>query len=227
MNRVSGIVRMYMRDKTFLMTPWLIVSISFLANLTIGYLFRDEPIYTGGIASIYIYMLVMGLVLLPQTFPFAIGLSTRRTDYFWGTTATITGTSVVFSIVLLLLSLIESKLTGGWGVDLHFFHLPYFNDGPAWAQLWIFFALLMNMFFLGFAISSVHRRFGKSGLWIFMIAAFVVVTVALFLCGYYGWWGDIFSWLAAQTAFQLSLWMFALAVLYAIVAYMLLRKATV
>jgi len=228
MNRVTGVMKIHMRDKTMLYLPWVIMSFSFIVNLVIGLLVQEgEGIYTGGVASIYVYMLVAGLVMLPQTFPFALGLSVRRKDYFWGTTAVIALASVAFSFALFLLSVVESSWTDGWGVDLHFFKLPYLNDGTFFEQLWIDFSLLVNLFFLGFAISSVHRRFGKNGMWLFTIIAFVALSVVSFFCTYYEWWGDIFLWLAAHTAFQLSLWMFVLTIIYALAAYFLLRRSTV
>ncbi|MEF3303819.1 hypothetical protein [Paenibacillus sp. GYB003] len=227
MNRIAGVVKIHLQDKSLIYMPWLIVSISFVANLTIGLLISDrEPMYTGGIASLYVFMLVFGLIVLPQTFPFALGMSVRRTDYFWGTAAVIAAASAVFSVLLLLLAVVESEWTAGWGVDLHFFKLPYLNDGPALAQLWIFFSCLLNMFYLGFAISSIHRRFGKKGMWIATAVSFVIFTVVSYVCTYNEWWGDIYLWIAAHTMFQLSLYMFAGAVVYALASYALLRRAS-
>ncbi|TDF92744.1 hypothetical protein [Paenibacillus piri] len=229
MNRVNGVIRMHLRDKgSLLYMPWLILCFSFVVNLIIGAMMReDHGLYTGGISSIYIYMLVIGIITVSQTFPFALGMSIRRKDYFWGTTAVIVGTSALSSVLLLLLGFAESELTGGWGVHLHFFKLPYLNDGSAFAQLWISFALQVHMFFLGFVISSVHRRFGKTGTWILALVMLLVGTVGSFACTYYGWWLPMFGWIAAHSAFQLTLWIFALAIVYAIASYSLLRRATV
>lgn len=231
MNRIPGVVKLQLRDKTMLYMPWMIVSISFVVNVLIAvFLAADnqtEGIHTGGLASLYVYMLVAGLVLPPQTFPFALGLGVRRKDYFWGTTAVMAAISALFSLLLLLLSFIEEDLTGGWGVNLHFFKLPYLNDGPVFAQLWIFFSCQLHMFYLGFAIAAVYRRLGKKGLWTLALVSFVVFTIASYVCTYFGWWGDIFGWLAAHTAFELSLYAFVGAVIYAGISYALLRRATV
>lgn len=226
MNRITGVIYMQLRDRTILYLPWLIVSISFLVNLVIGYMMsEEESFYTGGISSLFVYMFVIGIVMLAQTFPFALGFSVRRRDYFWGTAAAIASVSAAFAVILLVLGYVET-FTNLWGVGLHFFKLPYLNDGPAVVQLWIFFAVLLNMFYLGFVISSVHRRFGKKGTWTLMIALFIAFTVTSYLCTFNGWWGSIFSWFASQTAFELSLWMFVGAVLYALVSYGVLRRAT-
>ncbi|TMV46618.1 hypothetical protein FE783_25240 [Paenibacillus mesophilus] len=229
MNRIYGVMRMQLRDKFFLIyMPWIVMLSSFLVNIFVGVLLDGKTtIYTGGIMSIYCYMFVAGILILVQTFPFALGLSVRRTDFFWGTTAVVAGVSVLSAIALFLFAFVESNLTNGWGVDVHFFHLPYLNDGSAAAQIWIFFSILLNMYFLGFLISSVYRRFGKAGMWVGSIVSILLFSAGTLVCTYYGWWGGIFGWLIGYTAFELALWMFAGAVLYALISYLLLRKATV
>ena len=61
------------------------------------------------------------------------------------------GVSAAWAILLWVLSLIEGYLVPNWGVDLHFFHLPYLSNGSPVAQLWVFFVVMLLMFFLGFA----------------------------------------------------------------------------
>lgn len=228
MNPITNVMKMYAKDKlTWLYLPWLILFFSFTVNLVIGFLTGGkEAIYTGGVVSIFIYMLVMGMVLLIQFFPFAIGLSVRRTDFFLGTVVTTVIVSAGSSIVLLLLSFVE-QWTGAWGVKLHFFHLPYLNEGSVIEQLLIYFILMLNMIFLGLCISSVFRRFGGSGLIILFAIVFVLGSIGSFLCTYYGWWLDIFYWLSDHTAFTLSMWTVPLIVIYILVSFLFLRRATV
>ncbi|GAA3404070.1 hypothetical protein ACFFNY_02440 [Paenibacillus hodogayensis] len=229
MNRIQGVIRIHLRDKlSILYLPWIIMMISFAVNLIIGLLLRgEEVIYTGGIASLYVYMFVIGILTLSQTFPFALGFSVRRKDYFWGTLLLMVGISAVFSAVLLLLGMTETHVIAGWGVGLHFFDIPYLNDGPALARLWVPFVLLLHMFYLGFVISGVFRRFGKLGLWSVMLVMLVLFSVGIFACTYYGWWGTVFAWFAANSMVQLSLWLFALALVYMLVSYSLLRRTTI
>lgn len=136
-------------------------------------------------------------------------------------------TSAGFSLLLFLLSIVETKLTSGWGVQLHYFHLPYLNDGTVLEQLWIYFMILLHMFYWGFVISSIFRRFGRSGLFIFAAVMFILYSVAGLLMTYYQWWVDVFNWLASHTAFELALWSMPLTVLYALLSFWMLRKSTV
>lgn len=229
MNRITSVIKMHSRNKfTWFFFPWIILLSSFVINLFISFLIGGKTaIYTGGLASIYLYMLVVGIVTLRDSLPFALGFSVRRTDYFLGTVGMVAAVSAVTAILLLLLSLTESELIRGWGVELHFFHLPYVNDGPLIGQLWIYFVVMVHMYFLGFAIASVYQRFGRIGMYVFFIAAFLLVSVCTYAFTYFNWWGDIFRSLSQYSAFELASWMVLAIAAYALVSYELLRKATV
>lgn len=226
MNRVVGIIKTHLADKlTWLILPWLILGISFACNLIVGSL-ADEKIYTGGLASIYIYMLVVGIGSVGQTFPFLIGFCTRRKDYFLGTAATIAIISFLSAIVLLLIGYVERE-TGQWGMELYFFNVKYLSDGPLLERFWILFTLMINLFFCGFAISSIHRKFGRNGLYFFFIALSVVMTVASYLITLNEKWKPIFGWMADISVMELANGLFLGTLIYVLFSYLLLRRATV
>jgi hypothetical protein len=228
MNRISSVIKMQLKDKwSWVFIPWLILLFSFAINFTIALLMKEnEDMYTGGLASMYIYMLVAGIVTLSQTFPFALGLSVRRTDYFWGTAIMIALISAVNTILLYLFSLLE-QLTGSWGIQLRFFNLPYLNEGPAIGQLGMHFIVMVHCFFLGFAISSVHRRFGVKGMYILTAIVLLLISVGTFLFTNYRWWDDIFRFVSQYSASELALWMVPALAFYMLMSYLMLRKATV
>ncbi|WP_028544361.1 hypothetical protein [Paenibacillus taiwanensis] len=227
MNRIAAVIKMHSRDKwSWYVLPWLILLLSFFVNFIIAYAINDEGFTSGGMGSIFIYLFVMGVICLGQTFVFAISLSIRRKDYFLGTAASIAIVSVISAVILLLLGTLEQG-TGGWGFNLHFFHVAYLNDGTIFQQLWIYFSFLLHLFYCGFVISSLHRRYGRNGLYVFFIASFVIGAAGSYLLTYFSLWLDIFSWIGQYTVFQHSLWICALTVLYAGISYLLLRKATI
>ncbi len=226
MNRVAGIIRTHLTDKwSWLFLPWIILMSSFFCNLVIAGAAGDK-IYTGGLASIFIYMLVLGILSVGQTFPFIIGFGARRKDYFLGTTATITIISIAASVILLLVGYIETQ-TDGWGVDLHFFHLPYVSDGNVITRTWVLFSFMINFFFMGFTISCIHRKFGRNGLYAFFILAAIIITLSVYLISSYGNWDAIFDWFAETSAAQFASGMFILTLVYIGLSYLMLRKATV
>jgi hypothetical protein len=226
MNRITAVARTHLTDPfNWLAMPWLIMSFSFIINLVLGIFFVDEAMYTGGIASIHIYMLVIGIINVTQTFSFAIGFSVRRSDYFLGTAATIVAVSLANAVLLWLMGLIETA-TDGWGADLHFFHLPYMSDGTAIEQMWFQFAVMLCCFFIGFLFPCVYRRFGRMGLYAFFTAIVAVISIGMFFIGYYEKWGALFEALSGLTAVALAGWAFALALLLALGSYLMLRRST-
>lgn len=229
MNHIVGVLKMHSRNKlAWFFVPWFVLLISLAVNLFIGLLLNGKTtIYTGGLASIYTLTFVVGIITLRDTFPFALGFSVRRIDYLLGTIFMVLATSLVTALILLLLSLIENNVTANWGVNVHFFHLPYINDGSLIEQFWVYFVPLVNLYFLGFAIGSVYRRFGSTGIWIFVGVAFLLVSTFVLLATYLLWWGTLIAWLSQYTAFEIACWLVPLTLVYMLISYALLRKATI
>lgn len=224
---VKGIVNMHLRDRiSWFLIPWCIMTSSFLINLIIAGTMNDDQIITGGLASIYIYSMVSGIVAVNHTFPFALGLSVRRRDYFTGTMMMILAVSIVTSIVLTVLSYIEDA-SNGWGVRLFFFHLPYVTDGNAFQQFIVFFSFLLFMYLFGFVISSLFRRFGRTGLLVAAIVSLIIGTVLVFAIIHLGWWRDIFDFFDGRSAFNIALLLLPVTIVCSLVSYALLRRSTI
>lgn len=229
MNRILNVVALMTKDKmSWFFLPWIIVGSSFVINIIIAILIGGKsPIYTGGMSSIYIYMLVVGALCVAGPFPLALGFSARRRDYYLGTTGLAIAISAAWATVLWVLSIIEGHLIPNWDLDLHFFHLPYLSDGSPLAQLWVFFVAMLLMFFLGFVPASIYQRFGRTGMYILFGAAGLFVTLFSFFSTYLTWWPSIGTWLVHQTALDLAWWLVPVIAVCALASYMLLRKATV
>jgi hypothetical protein len=225
MNRISVVMKMYAKDKpTWFIVPWGVLSLIFILNWIISSLI-EQPMYTGGLSYFLIYFMVVGITSLVYTFPFALSFSVRRKDYFIGTIAMIVSVSAFCSIILTLLALVEKSLHG-WGTDLHFFALPYLSDGSFLEQLWIYFASLLHLFFLGSVIAGIYLRFSGKGVYVFFTILLLISTVISFLASRNGWWVDMFTWFKVQTAFEVATWMGLVAIIYALATFFLLRKAT-
>jgi hypothetical protein len=212
------------------------------------------PVYTGALAVFYFVMLIEAIRTVIGTFPFAVGFGTRRRDYLLGTLAWGVAVCAAWAILLGLLSLIEANVIKNWGVGLHFFHLPFFSDGSplrqfCWSyyhdrycaqsdpnylsggsplgQFWVYFALLLFLYLLGLLLGSIYQHFGRTGEFILFGIAFLLLSVFVLVSTYWHWWGAIFGWLAQQSAATLGLWLVPLMACFALVSYVLLRKATV
>ncbi|WP_127532302.1 hypothetical protein [Paenibacillus kobensis] len=230
MNRISAVIRMQLRKKLLVFAmPWLILGSSFVVNLLIAMtspMPDGEGFYTGGIASIFVYLLIQGIITPIQTFPFTLGLGIHRSDYYWGTALATTYILFLFSLGLFLLSIIEGTWTDHWGVDLHFFDLPYWSDGSLLNRWWNPFALLLNQFWLGFMISSFFKRFGKTGMLIATIASIVIGTLGLYIVSYQNWWPSIGEWFSNRTMAEITLWTLPVTFVFAALSKLFVRRTT-
>jgi hypothetical protein len=257
MNRIASVIVMHARDRwTWFLGPWIVLGSTFaivwFIALPIDLLWGGTTlVYTGALACIYIVMLLEGVATVIGTFPFAVGFGTRRRDYLLGTLAMAVAVCAAWAIVLGLLSLIEVALIPNWGVNLHFFHLPFFSDGAllrqfCWGdtqcaqsdpnylsggsslqQFWVSFVLLLFLYLLGLLLGSIYQRFGRTGELLLFGIAFLLLSVFVLLSTYWHWWDAIFGWFARQSAATLGLWLVPLMACFALVSYLLLRKATV
>jgi len=228
MNAVRTVVKMHSRGISIWFLLPSVLLIQFLATLIVILIILlfggTTPFYPGGLVAICTLMFLLGIMSLNDTFPFALGFGVRRTDYVLGTTVMAVAVSAVAAVLWLLFSLLES-VTGGWGVELHYFHLPYFNDGSLIEQFWVYFVVLANMYFLGFVIGSIYQRFGRASTLIFLLIVFLLMSIFSFVWAYLRWWGAIFHWFSQFTAFELALLLLPLTAFYLLVSYLLLRRA--
>lgn len=227
MNRIAGVARLQLKDKwSWIFLPWVIVLSSFAVNLIVfASVGSEQENYTGGVASIFIYLFVVGVLAIPQTLSFALGLSVRRSEYYWGTAGLATFLSAVFAIVLAVFSIVERE-TDGWGVRLNFFRVSWLSDGSVAGWTWIMFVAFLNMFFSGFLLTAWKRKFGLYGLYALIVALSLIAGVAVVLCTYYERWDDLQRWLQPLSAVELFSWLAIPAAIYATLSYFLLRRTT-
>lgn len=229
MSAIRTVVNIYTRGKwTWFFLPWIGLLAQFFVSQIVILLVRlfggETTVYPGGFIAICVIMFVVGLVGVNDTFPFALGWSCRRTDYFLGTTVIAVAVSVLTAVLWLLSSLLE-VVTGGWGLELSYFHLPYLTTGSLIEQLWIYFVVLANLDFLGCIIGSIYQRFGRAGILLFLLVIFLLLSLFSLIWTALRWWGALFQWFSQFTAFELALLLLPLTALYLLVSYLLLRRA--
>ncbi|OPA79438.1 hypothetical protein BVG16_10220 [Paenibacillus selenitireducens] len=228
MNRAAGVLKMHFQDKFgYLYLPWIILLSSFTVNIIVGILVNEEKgFYTGGLMSIYVYMFVMGIVVVAQSFPFALGFSVRRSDYYLGTVGLIVVLSGIFSALLTLFSWVE-VLTNGWGVKLGFFHLPYLSSGSYVQQFLVYFLAMLFICLNGFVTGSYSKRFGKTGTFTLFIVLFLLGSLFSLAMSYYDGWADLFQWFVGKTALDLAVRSMPVSIIFAALSYLFLRRVTV
>jgi multisubunit Na+/H+ antiporter MnhG subunit len=91
----------------------------------------------------------------------------------------------------------------------------------------VWFSFVFLPFLLGLLFGSVYQRLGRTGVYIALGIAFLLLSLFVVVSSYWIWWGAIFGWLAQQTAATFGVWLVSPIVFFALASYALLRKATV
>ena len=228
MKTMVNVARYHAVDRqNFLMVPWAIVTFSFLVNLVIAAVAPSpQGSYTGGVASIYIFVLVCGALTMTRSLPFGLMLGVSRRVYYLGTALLMVALGAVYGLGLTVLQVIE-RASGGWGLSLHFFRIPWIMDGP-WYQTWLTSFVLLVLFFLyGMWYGLVYRRWSLLGLVTFigaqMLAALAVV-VAVSLTSNWHAFGHFF---AALTVPALTGVLAALALTMGLGGLSTIRRVTI
>ena len=208
MNRVLAAARLHTMNPLLTVgIPWGIVTLSFVINLAVWRLTAANEApgggITGGVASLYITVLVVFVQSVTGLLPFAMGMSLSRRTFYLGTALAATVLSLVYGAVLSALTAIENA-TGGWGVRLHFWAPGPFDVGNAALQVVVSGAPMLAAAFLGVAIGVVMKRWGALGLWSLVVSAMVGFGGLTVLVSWRGWWGDIGTWLVDQSMLTLA-----------------------
>lgn len=211
--------------------PWLILGLAFAINLVIFALVPDppagEPKVTGGLLSIYIFVIVAHLVTMTQVFPFALGLSVTRRDFFTGTALFVLAQSAVQGLLLTLLLAVE-QVTGGWGMGLHFFGIPFLTQ-QNWALQWLIYTVPFVFFsFVSILAGTILTRFGRLGMWIASVGLLLLAGVATVIVSWQEAWPAVGRFFSDTPAAMLFAGYPAIVgALAAGVAYLFLRGASV
>jgi hypothetical protein len=186
MSALIGVARYQLRDRyVFVTGPWFILALNFLVTTVAVAVWpgrHGQAAYTGALAAIYIYLIVTGALSIARQLPFGLALGLSRRSFYAGTALLALAIAVVYGLALTVLQLIE-RATGGWGLNLYFFRVPYLLAGP-WYQTWLTsFAGLALMLAWGMWFGIVYRRWNLAGLLVFIAAQALAVPAALLLIG--------------------------------------------
>jgi hypothetical protein len=223
--------------------PWAILTFSFVVNLLIfafvptsyhevltshGLVQVANPSNndTGGLASLYIFILVIGVNSIGRSLPFGLSLGVSRRSFYTGTTAFGVALAAADGLLLTALQAIE-RATGGWGVSMHFFRIPYLLDGP-WYLTWLTsFVALALLYVWGMWFGIVYRRWNLFGSATFIVAQVTVVVAAVLIAVWADAWSSLGHFFTGLTAAGLTGVLALLAVLLLAGGQATVRRATV
>ncbi|HZG86459.1 hypothetical protein [Paenibacillus sp.] len=226
MNRsIGGIWKMMLLDvRTSAAIFWAILFFVYGLLALLLYRFGGGEATTGGLTPMYIYMVILGIVALRETLPYALGMSVRRKDYYFGLLGGGLAVAAAFSAFSTLLSRIEQAVFAGADIRISFFSMPVYRTiglGGEWGSQFVF---LASAFALGMMLALLHKRFGNISLYLFFAGLFLAATALHLFDG----WPAVFEWLLSlDSIVDLSLWVLPVTALLALVSFVLLRRATV
>ena len=206
MNTLVNVGRYHLVDRfTWLALPWGIMAFSFLVNIGVALSVPASPrgIYTGGLVSLYIFMLICGSLSMTRSLPFGLMMGISRRTYYAGTALLVLTLGVVYGLGLTLLQLIE-RATNGWGLNLHYFRIPWILNGP-WYETWLTsFVLLVAFVLYGMWYGLVFRRWSLPGLVAFIAAQILVALLAVIAVSATDSWSGVGHFFTTVTALAVT-----------------------
>ena len=235
--RVVNVARLHLVNKgQILIVPWLIMAFIFAVTLTIAWVLQatlstaelvdvaEGMQYSGALGYFLVYMLILAVMAISQTFPFAQSYSVTRRDFYLGTILAFVLLSLTHSITITLLGWIED-LTRGWGAGAVLFSPNYLGNDPL-ERFFLAFALFLFFFMVGMAVASVYVRWRVNGMLVFFATLTLVILGLVVLATMSGSWTAVGAWLGAAGFSGLVAWSLIPTTLAAIGGFFLLRKAT-
>ena len=212
------------RPANYLALPLLLACSFALCAVTFGRS-HEGP---GYLLSIFIYSAILGMQTIGRSLPFGLMLGASRRSFYSGTALLGMALALVSGLVLTALQAIE-RATGGWGLSMHLFRVPYLLNGPWYATWLTSFVGLSALFIYGMWLGIVNYRWGLLGTLAFIAVQVLVVVAGGVVAGREHW--HVFPTAggssAGLTALGLTGVVAALAVLLLVGGHATIRRATV
>lgn len=229
MNRTLRVVRMQLINRqTYIWVPLLVLGGALVLSIAIWGILRSSgaegAFYGGGSQAPLWYFAVVGVQALTLTFPFSQAMSVTRREFFLGTFLTAAISAAILAAIFVVGGYVE-QWTNGWGVEGYFFYLDAAWVAGPLAAAFIYFAVAMLFFTVGFTAATVYKRFGATVLTTVLIGLAAVLVAVLFLIGRADAWGQVLSWIGEQGALGMAAWGLAVIAALAVGAFGTLRRA--
>ena len=230
MTNIVKVARLHLVDRFgYTWLVWGVLAFTFLVNWALFAVIgptESDGSYTGALLSIYIFMIVIGVQAAVRFLPFAFTLGVSRRTYYLGTIALIVGLSAVNAVLLTVLWGLELA-TDGWGIQMHFFQVPWILWGPWYQVLVTNFVLLSLTFLMGMWFGLIYRRFALIGTLIFSGALTLVLVGAVLVITWRQWWPQVGHFLANLDPLGITGLIAICAAIVAVGGYGTIRRITV
>ncbi len=227
---ITRVARLHLVDRfSYTWLVWGVLAFTFAVNAAIFAVIpqtQPEGNYTGALITIYIFMLVIGVQAATKFLPFAMTLGVSRRTYYTGTVALVVALCAAYAAMLTVLWWLEG-VTNGWGLQLHFFRVPWILDGPWYQVLLTNFVLLSLVFLFGLWSGLIYRRFALIGSVVFFAAIVIVLLGAAILVTWWEAWPQVGHFLVNLDIVNASLLIALLSVVVSLGGFLTIRRITV
>jgi hypothetical protein len=223
-----SVARYHLVDRvTYLALPWGILAFDFAVTVVIfSVLHGGRGGYGGALSAIYVVFFVLWLLSIVWSLPFGLSLGVSRVSYYAGTVLLAISLAAVYGLALAVLQVVE-QATGGWGMGLHFFRVPYLLAGP-WYLTWLTsFVGLALMFVFGTWFGLIYRRWNLLGLLAFMATLVIALIAGVVIISHAHAWSATGHFFTTLGAAGLTGLLAALAVALLAGGYATMRRITV
>jgi hypothetical protein len=238
LSRIWNVVRLhFVNTSTTIIVPWIVMGSIFALNLMIWAIIYSAAApedraeiaegtqWSGSIFYIFVYMLVVAVQAIATTFPFALGFSVTRRDYYLGTALAFIMLSGGYAIALTVLAFLED-VTNGWGLNGRMFTTVYFGGDVWYDRLFVFFVGLAFFFFVGSIFAAVWVRWKQYGLLGLAIGLALLAVGAVAIITFSESWPAVLEWLIANGPVGVVAWLLVPTAISAVAGFFLLRRAT-
>jgi len=234
MKTLMRVGRFYLADwPEFVTLPWLIQGFVFALDLVVFAVPHvTSPAshggmkYAGALATIYIVFSIVAGRSISKRLPLALALGVSRRSFYTGTALVAAALAAADGLVLTVLQPIEAA-TGGWGMHLHFFRVPFLLDGP-WYLTWLTsFVGLALMFVYGMWCGLVYRRWNMFGVLTFAAIQMLALAAGLIIASRDNAWHGVGHFFTTLTIGGLTGALAVIAVAVLAGGYATIRRVTV
>jgi hypothetical protein len=207
MTTYVNVVRYHLVQRlNYFILPWAILAFVFgvdVVILTLTPAGHSSHRYVGGLASIFVLGFVLGVQSVARALPFGLALGLSRRSFYLGTTLLAVAFAAIVAVVATAGQALE-RATGGWGLAMGFFRVPYILDGP-WYRTWLTsFVALTLLFVYGMWYGLVYRRWSLVGLVAFLAAQVTLLVIGALAATWTHGWHDIGHFFTALSATGLT-----------------------
>jgi hypothetical protein len=230
MSTYINVVRYHLVQRfNYFVLPWAILAFVFGIDVVILALTpagHSSHRYVGGLASIFVLAFVLGVQSVARSLPFGLALGISRRSYFLGTALLAVALAAMVAVVATAGQALE-RATGGWGLSMGFFRVPYILNGPWYLTLLTAFVALTLLFVYGMWYGLIFRRWSLIGLVAFLAAQVTVLVIGALAATWAHGWHDIGHFFTALSAAGLTGLLAALTAVLLAGGFTTMRHVTV